>query len=77
MEQFAGLDVSVNETRVCIVDETGKIVREVRWRASLLTECPASDGCLDSRQCLDSLAKQYAVFAQQLIDPSVQSRAFA
>jgi transposase len=30
MEHFAGLDVSVNETSVCIVDETGKIVREVK-----------------------------------------------
>ena len=30
MEHFAGLDVSVKETSVCIVDETGKIVREVR-----------------------------------------------
>ena len=30
MEHFAGLDVSVKETSVCIVDETGKIVGEVR-----------------------------------------------
>jgi transposase len=30
MEHFAGLDVSVNETSVCIVDETGKIVREAK-----------------------------------------------
>jgi len=30
MDHFAGLDVSVKETSVCIVDETGKIVREVR-----------------------------------------------
>ena len=30
MEHFAGLDVSVKETSVCIVDATGKIVREVR-----------------------------------------------
>ena len=30
MEHFAGLDVSVNETRVCIVDDTGRIVREVK-----------------------------------------------
>jgi transposase len=30
MEHFAGLDVSVNETSVCIVDETGKIVREMK-----------------------------------------------
>ena len=30
MEHFAGLDVSVKDTSVCIVDETGKIVREVK-----------------------------------------------
>ena len=28
MDHFAGLDVSVKETSVCIVDDTGKIVRE-------------------------------------------------
>ena len=30
MEHFAGLDVSVKKTSVCIVDGTGKIVREVK-----------------------------------------------
>ena len=30
MEHSGGLDVSVKETSVCIVDETGKIVREVK-----------------------------------------------
>ena len=30
MEHFAGLDVSVKDTSVCIVDEIGKIVREVK-----------------------------------------------
>jgi transposase len=30
MEHFAGLDVSVKETSVCIVDETGRIVREAK-----------------------------------------------
>jgi len=30
MEHFAGLDVSVKETSVCIVDATSKIVRESR-----------------------------------------------
>ena len=30
MDHFAGLDVSVKETSVCIVDDTGRIVREVR-----------------------------------------------
>ena len=30
MDHFAGLDVSVKETSVCIVDDTGRIVREVK-----------------------------------------------
>jgi hypothetical protein len=30
MDHFAGLDVSVKETRICIVDETGLIVRQVK-----------------------------------------------
>jgi hypothetical protein len=30
MDYFAGLDVSVKDTSICIVDDTGKIVREVK-----------------------------------------------
>ena len=30
MEHFAGLDVSVNETSICMVDDAGRIVREVK-----------------------------------------------
>ena len=30
MDYFAGLDVSVKDTSICIVDGTGKIVREVK-----------------------------------------------
>ena len=30
MRYFAGLDVSLEETAVCVVDETGRIVREAR-----------------------------------------------
>ena len=30
MDHFAGLDVSVKETSACIVDDTGRIVREVK-----------------------------------------------
>ena len=30
MDHFAGLDVSVNETSVCIVDDAGGIIREVK-----------------------------------------------
>ena len=30
MEYFAGLDVSLEETAICIIDDTGLIVREAR-----------------------------------------------
>jgi hypothetical protein len=30
MDQFAGLDVSVKDTRVCIVNDAGRIVRELK-----------------------------------------------
>jgi hypothetical protein len=30
MDHFAGLDVSVKETSVCILDDTGRIVKEVK-----------------------------------------------
>jgi hypothetical protein len=30
MDHFAGLDASVKDTSVCVVDDTGKITREVR-----------------------------------------------
>ena len=30
MDHFAGLDVSVKETSICIVDDTGKIMKEVK-----------------------------------------------
>ena len=30
MQYYAGLDVSVKETSVCIVDKTGKVIREVK-----------------------------------------------
>jgi hypothetical protein len=42
MDHFAGLDVSVKETSVCIVDDTGKLVREVKVSSepeALLTVC--------------------------------------
>jgi transposase len=30
MDYFAGLDVSIKDTSVCIVDDTGRITREVK-----------------------------------------------
>jgi transposase len=42
MTKYAGLDVSLEETAICIVDETGAIVRE----ASVATEVEAIDAWL-------------------------------
>src|SRR5215471_11213022 len=45
MDHFAGLDVSVKDTSVCIVDETGKIIREAKVASepdallAVLTNC--------------------------------------
>jgi len=33
MAYFAGIDVSLEQSRVCVVDATGKIIREA-WMAS-------------------------------------------
>ena len=30
MKHYAGIDVSLNSSSVCVVDESGKIVREVK-----------------------------------------------
>jgi hypothetical protein len=30
MDHFAGLDVSVKQTSICILDDTGRMVREVK-----------------------------------------------
>ena len=35
MDHFAGLDISVKETSVCIVDGTGRTVREVKVASGL------------------------------------------
>src|SRR5512135_2993791 len=40
MEHFAGLDVSVKETSVCIVDDTGRIVREVKVASEREAQLP-------------------------------------
>lgn len=30
MKYFAGMDVSLKETAICVVDETGRIIKEAR-----------------------------------------------
>ena len=34
MEHYAGIDVSLEQSSVCVVDATGQIIREAKWRAS-------------------------------------------
>ncbi len=47
MKHYAGLDVSVKETSICIVDETGKICRELKVTShpeDLLKSCETPPG---------------------------------
>ena len=37
MGHFAGLDVSVKETSLCVVDGTGRIIREVKVASSIVS----------------------------------------
>ena len=39
MEQYAGIDVSLELSSVCVVDAAGQICRELRWPASLRRWC--------------------------------------
>ena len=39
MEYYAGIDVSLKDSSICVVDATGQLVREVQR---------AGPGCLDS-----------------------------
>jgi transposase len=43
MDCFAGLDVSVKETSVCIVDDTVRIVREVKIASEPEALLPVTD----------------------------------
>jgi transposase len=47
MDHFAGLDVSVKETSVCIVHDTGRIAREVK----IASEPDALPAALTSPVC--------------------------
>jgi hypothetical protein len=40
MDHFAGLDVSVKETSVCILDDAGKIVKEVKVASWVTSDAP-------------------------------------
>jgi hypothetical protein len=44
MRYFAGLDVSLEETSICIVDETGRIVKEARALSDPQALCEALKG---------------------------------
>ena len=40
MKHYAGLDVSIKETSICIVDETGKVCREYSRRSRCFVPMP-------------------------------------
>jgi transposase len=57
MRPYAGLEVSLEDTAICIVDETGKVVRELRGASEpdLLIETLATTGlefeCIGLEAC--------------------------
>ena len=44
MQYYVGLDVSVKETSVCIVDKAGKVMREVKVANQAGSDPCGSDG---------------------------------
>ena len=74
MDHFAGLDVSVKETSVCIVDDTGKIVRQALLKAQINKTdrngarhgADDAGGALPPRACQDTTQSETADVA----DPS-------
>jgi predicted NBD/HSP70 family sugar kinase len=55
MAYFVGLDVSVKETSVCIVDDTGKIVREARVASRPIREADMDDRLIQLRHRPDHI----------------------
>ena len=54
MKYFAGLDVSLEETAICVVDEMGRIVKEVR--AASDSRMRSSRFCKEWVWCLSASA---------------------
>ena len=44
MDHFAGLDVSMEETHICVVDRDGKIILEARTSTAPKTMAPSRVG---------------------------------
>ena len=44
MAHFAGLDVSLEETTICVVDETGRLIKELRTASSAPRPVPPLPG---------------------------------
>ena len=56
MKHYAGIDVSLNSSSVCVVDEIGKIVREVKVASepAALIDCIKSLGVRVERSGLEA-----------------------
>jgi hypothetical protein len=78
MDHFAGLDVSVKDTSICIVDEAGRIVREVKVASepntllavlALSSELDDTHGSRDSKQAADCVAGAAGTYLSEIIPP--------
>ena len=54
MEKYVGIDVSLKESAVCIVDQSGKVLRELKALSDpdALGRILRAEGCSEARICL-------------------------
>jgi hypothetical protein len=75
MKHYAGIDVSLNSSSVCVVDESGKIVREVKVASEpvALIHCIKSLGVRVERIGLEAgpLSRGPAGVAPKALRPSI------
>ena len=45
MDYFAGLDISMDKTHVCVVDREGEVVRESKTSQAVANELAKAPGC--------------------------------
>jgi hypothetical protein len=56
MEYFVGIDVSLDQSSICVVDATGKLVREAKATSDpeVITRALVEFGCRDARVGLEA-----------------------
>ena len=66
MEYFAGLDVSMEETHVCVLDREGVLIREGKTRSSPDAIREFLDGCLPCAQVIFETGRMAPLHATAL-----------